>query len=194
MQRLWKGVEVVKFKVGDKVRVREDLKKRVVEMPSGISIVITEEMIDLADDVVTISSVGKETYKVEELKYYEWTDEMLEPIEDPLADKIVERNNKQKLNTGDPWIDNLPEEYFEMYEEEELVNHPAHYTQGSMETIEKIELLLTKEEYTGFLKGNIIKYDDRMNHKGDAENDLQKSKWYAERLRSSYYGGTNPLD
>ena len=70
-----------------------------------------------------------------------------------------------------------------MHEEEEQINHPAHYTQGSMETIEKIELLLTKEEYTGFLKGNIIKYDDRMNHKGDAENDLQKSRWYAERLK-----------
>ena len=79
-------------------------------------------------------------------------------------------------------------------EERELVNHPAHYTKGSMETIEKIELLLTEEEYIGFLKGNIIKYDDRMNHKGDAENDLRKSKWYAERLRSSYYGGTNPND
>ena len=76
----------------------------------------------------------------------------------------------------------------------ELVNHPAHYTQGSMETIEKIELLLTEEEYIGFLKGNIIKYDDRMNHKGDAENDLRKSKWYAERLRKTYYGGTNPND
>ena len=81
-----------------------------------------------------------------------------------------------------------------MYEEEEQVNHPAHYTQGSMETIEKIKLLLTEEEYRGFLKGNIIKYDDRMNHKGDAESDLQKSKWYAKRLRSSYYGGTNPND
>src|SRR5699024_2203565 len=52
-----------------------------------------------------------------------WTDEMLEPITDHdyLMDKILERNNKpKKLNTGDPWIDNLPESYFEMYEEESL--------------------------------------------------------------------------
>ena len=47
----------------------------------------------------------------------------LEPITDHdyLMDKILERNNKpEKLNTGDPWIDNLPESYFEMYEEETL--------------------------------------------------------------------------
>ena len=50
----------------------------------------------------------------------------LEPITDHdyLMDKILERNNKPKPytppNTGDPWIDNLPESYFEMYEEESL--------------------------------------------------------------------------
>ena len=43
---------------------------------------------------------------------------------DVLMDKILERNNKPEAytppNTGDPWIDNLPESYFEMYEEESL--------------------------------------------------------------------------
>ena len=42
----------------------------------------------------------------------------------PLATKVEERNNKPEAytppNTGDPWIDNLPESYFEMYEEESL--------------------------------------------------------------------------
>src|SRR5699024_827977 len=43
---------------------------------------------------------------------------------DALMQKVVERNNKPEAytppNTGDPWIDNLPESYFEMYEEESL--------------------------------------------------------------------------
>ena len=43
----------------------------------------------------------------------------------PLATKVEERNNKPKPytppNTGDPWIDNLPESYFEMYEDEEML-------------------------------------------------------------------------
>ena len=46
---------------------------------------------------------------------------------DVLMDKVLERNNKPETqeaytppNTGDPWIDNLPESYFEMYEEETL--------------------------------------------------------------------------
>src|SRR5699024_11070163 len=43
---------------------------------------------------------------------------------DTLMQKVVERNNKPEAytppNTGDPWIDNLPESYFEMYEEESL--------------------------------------------------------------------------
>src|SRR5699024_3312453 len=52
-----------------------------------------------------------------------YREDCLEPITDHdyLMDKILERNNKlKKLNTGDPWIDNLPESYFEMYEEESL--------------------------------------------------------------------------
>ena len=44
---------------------------------------------------------------------------------DVFMDKILERDNKPKPytppNTGDPWIDNLPESYFEMYEEEETL-------------------------------------------------------------------------
>ena len=131
MQRLRKGVEVMRFKVGDKVRVREDLKKRVVEMPSGFSIVITGEMIDLTDEVVTISSVGKETYKVEELKYYEWTDEMFEPIDDPLAQKILERNNKRSIQ------DRLPEELEKIlaYEPHDPIK-PSHYRKGEIDLYE----------------------------------------------------------
>jgi DNA polymerase III delta prime subunit len=56
------------------------------------------------------------------------------------------------------------------------VNSPAHYTQGSMETIEAIEGL-----NLNYHQGNIIKYVSRYNMKGGIQ-DLQKARWYLDRL------------
>src|SRR5699024_7230751 len=112
-----------KFKVGDEVRVREDL-------ISGVdygSFPFVNSMKEYRGEVVTIHEVNPRAtaYEIaEDGGEAYWTDEMLEPITDHdyLMDKILERNNKpKKLNTGDPWIDNLPESYFEMYEEEEML-------------------------------------------------------------------------
>ena len=64
---------------------------------------------------------------------------------------------------------------------EDLVNHPSHYTQGSIECIDAIESALTPEEYRGYLKGNILKYIWRQRYKGGAES-VEKAKWYTERL------------
>src|SRR5699024_957274 len=50
---------------------------------------------------------------------------------DTLMQKVVERNNKPEAytppNTGDPWIDNLPESYFEMSEEESKTDKYARH-------------------------------------------------------------------
>ena len=61
------------------------------------------------------------------------------------------------------------------------VNHPAHYTQGSVECIEAIEASMTAEEFRGYLKGNIMKYLWRYRNKGGTE-DLRKAEWYLQRL------------
>jgi hypothetical protein len=61
------------------------------------------------------------------------------------------------------------------------VNHPSHYTEGTIETIEAIEAALTPEEYRGYLKGNIFKYVWRERYKGGIES-LKKARWYQERL------------
>lgn len=62
------------------------------------------------------------------------------------------------------------------------VEHPQHYNQGKIETIDLIEGSLTKEEYKGFLKGNILKYICRASFKGCETEDYQKASWYLERL------------
>ena len=62
------------------------------------------------------------------------------------------------------------------------VNSPQHYTQGNMETIDMIKESLTEEEFSGYLKGNILKYVCRYKHKGMPLKDLMKSQWYLEKL------------
>lgn len=65
------------------------------------------------------------------------------------------------------------------------VNHPAHYTQGDIECIEAIEAALGDFGFRGYLKGNIIKYLWRYEHKRAPLQDLEKAQWYLDRLIAS---------
>ena len=65
------------------------------------------------------------------------------------------------------------------------VNHPRHYNNNSLETIEVIKGSLSKEEYSGFLKGNILKYVSRADFKGKPVEDFKKAKWYLDELIES---------
>jgi len=64
----------------------------------------------------------------------------------------------------------------------DLVNSPAHYTYGGIETIDFIKAKLTDEEFAGYLKGSVIKYLTRADLKGNPAQDLAKAKWYMDRL------------
>jgi len=57
------------------------------------------------------------------------------------------------------------------------VNHPAHYTKGSVECIQAIEASMTPEAFRGYLKGNVIKYVFRYEQKGWIES-LEKAQVY----------------
>ena len=57
------------------------------------------------------------------------------------------------------------------------VNSPSHYGQGRIEAIEYIEDFLTKEEYIGYLRGNVAKYLHRWRYKNGVE-DLEKARVY----------------
>ena len=63
-----------------------------------------------------------------------------------------------------------------------MVNHPPHYMVGGIETIKFIEAKLTKEEFVGYLKGNVLKYGSRIGSKGAAALDAGKLAWYADKL------------
>ena len=77
-----------------------------------------------------------------------------------------------------------PVKFAKKQEVKDNVNHPSHYTQGSIECIDAIA------EATKFLRGieatdtrYIIKYMWRWNNKNGLE-DLRKARWYLNHLIS----------
>ena len=59
-----------------------------------------------------------------------------------------------------------------------MVDHPAHYV--SKNGVEVIDII---EEFgLGFHLGNVIKYVLRAGHKLNELEDLEKAKWYLERV------------
>lgn len=71
------------------------------------------------------------------------------------------------------------------------VNNPGHYTQGGIETIDALEASMSPIEFQGYCKGNILKYLWRYRHKGKAEEDLRKARWYLDRLITKVCGPTS---
>lgn len=63
---------------------------------------------------------------------------------------------------------------------EDMVNHPPHYNQGGIETIEAIKAALGYG-FNAYLTGNILKYLWRYNHKGGLQ-DVKKAQFYLNRL------------
>ena len=82
----------MKFKVGDKVRVRNDLveDKDYYMANRSESNTVVDIMLSLRGKVVTIKSVSPQ-YRIEECGFY-WTDEMFEPFE-----TCVEPNSKDDM-------------------------------------------------------------------------------------------------
>jgi len=63
----------------------------------------------------------------------------------------------------------------------DMVNHPPHYTQGGMETIDIMEAKSTPEEFKGHLKLTALKYLTRAGHKESELQDAKKTQWYVNR-------------
>ena len=77
------------------------------------------------------------------------------------------------------------EDFETRLEPHDNVNHPQHYTQGSIECIDAIKASMTMEGFRGFLKGNIIKYVWRYESKGCVES-LKKAQWYLNKLIDTF--------
>lgn len=70
--------------------------------------------------------------------------------------------------------------------ENDPVDHPSHYTDGQIETIEFIE-----DKKLDFCLGNAVKYISRAGKKDPTKEveDLKKAIWYVERRIKQINGG-----
>lgn len=83
-------------------------------------------------------------------------------------------NKKIELKKHYPKWDNI--------EEKNNIHRPKHYSNNGLTPVEAMTMgLFSKEETTGFLMGNIIKYIVRYKHKNYLE-DLYKAKEYIDLL------------
>lgn len=73
--------------------------------------------------------------------------------------------------------------YVKPDEEQDAINHPKHYTQGSMETIDIIFNVIEPIDNPNVAMciGNSIKYLSRFTHKGKPVEDLKKAVWYINK-------------
>ena len=98
--------------------------------------------------------------KIESLKKWEDTAEnsLAKRIENP--NLITDKNNNKAKNPNS--------KHYELWED--------------FEAIDVIKLVLTEEEYRGFLKGNILKYRLRVGKKDDVLKEIEKIKDYEREL------------
>ena len=62
------------------------------------------------------------------------------------------------------------------------VNHPDHYTNGEIEFIDAAKSMLTPEEFRGAMKFQILKYTWRERTKENPAQDMEKGRWYLDKL------------
>lgn len=148
----------MKYKVGDKVYLRDDLTNETVYGGLGWY----DSMIK--GQWVEIRKYYDNNYSIKEDTTYNYSEEM------------IDHEKTAQLST-----DAMDEK------QDDIVNHPKHYTQGEIETIDKIKYIT--REFSGIeavCLGNFIKYIDRCNLKGGMQ-DLEKADWYLNRFLDEFY-------
>jgi hypothetical protein len=66
---------------------------------------------------------------------------------------------------------------------DDMVNSPAHYADGKIETIDYIVDVLGEYEAISYCHGNVIKYTgSRLFKKGNPIQDAEKAVWYLKKM------------
>lgn len=65
---------------------------------------------------------------------------------------------------------------------------PSHYSRLQPQTIQRLQEVLTPEEFQGFCRGNILKYAERMRYKDEPVKEAKKIVDYANWLYQSLNG------
>ncbi len=60
--------------------------------------------------------------------------------------------------------------------------NPAHYQGNGIQCIDAIRSTMSRDEFLGYLRGNVIKYTWRMHQKGNPVENAKKANWYLDLL------------
>ena len=99
-----------------------------------------------------------------------------EVIDEPTIGEIVAKHSKDDTPTIAEVVEHHGEDV-----NPDPVNHPAHYTSGSIECIDAIQAAFGDETVKDFCLCNAFKYLWRHRSKNGVE-DLKKARWYLNRL------------
>jgi len=98
----------------------------------------------------------------------------------------------EKYSSQTDYHDTPPWECYKLAMGEDLdnfdpIDKPSHYTIGEgIECIDYMKQVLSPEEYIGYLRGCMIKYQHRMNYKDTPQSNSSKARWYAKKLEEAY--------
>ena len=62
------------------------------------------------------------------------------------------------------------------------VRRPAHYNMGGVECIDYIKQVLGLDGFIAYCHGNMLKYQHRYRYKQNPVEDIQKAKWYLNKM------------
>lgn len=181
-----------RYKVGDRVRLRDDLEiDRTYAMDNGHSDIFVIPMENLIGRVVTISKSG-DKYSINESDYLITDDMILHKVvtytDEHEYIEAYSEDDKKALENLALSLDDV----FLTVGEVDMVNHPPHYNHGGIESLDIIRMCLTKKEFKGYLKGQVLKYRERAPYKGNQEQDYAKAKFYYDvlmEMKSKKQGG-----
>ena len=175
----------MKFNLGDQVKIKSN---------GVVGIIIARGYNEYLDENDKQQSF--EEYQIEAEKYYQCNEDEIELItigqalqsiyDIPPQIKINLDKIKEITSINDDCKKKIKNVKVEDYENNnDPVNHPSHYTDGSIEVMDYIE-----DKGFNFALGNAVKYISRAGRK-DADKtiqDLEKASWYLnreiERLRN----------
>ena len=82
----------------------------------------------------------------------------------------------------------------EIYKDfDKMVESPPHYADSEIECIDAMRASMTKEAFSGYCKGNVMKYLWRFEKKGEGTRDLEKAKVYLQWLIDNEKSGIQEM-